>query len=143
MGVIQITPDLAIDETEVQLNFVQATGPGGQNVNKVATTAQLRFDVAHSPSLPEDVRERLKHLAGRRLTGEGILLITARRFRSQEQNRQEAITRLAALLGQAAQKPKPRHRTKPSRAAKERRLTAKRRRSEIKKRRSWSPEERW
>ncbi len=134
---IRITPTIAIDENEIELDFVRSAGPGGQNVNKVSTAAQLRFDVAHSPSLPNKVRARLMSLAGSRLTKEGVLLLTARRHRSQERNRQEVIERLVALIEEAATPPRRRRKTKPSRKAKERRLAEKRRRSEIKKNRRW------
>ena len=124
---IDVTPAIGIREDELQLQFKLASGPGGQNVNKVATAAELRFDVARSPSLPEAVRARLLALAGSRVTQEGELLITARRFRSQERNRQDAIDRLVALIQKAAEAPKPRIKTKPSRAAKQRRMDDKRR----------------
>jgi ribosome-associated protein len=130
---IQITPNIIIDENEIQQEFMRASGPGGQHVNKTATAVQLRFDVRHSPSLPHDVRERLVRLAGNRLTDDGVLIITARQFRSQERNRQEAIDRLVALIRAAARKPKPRRKTKPTPASKRRRLDAKRRRSSIKR----------
>jgi len=129
---IHVTPNIAIDEREIQETFIRASGPGGQNVNKVATAVQLRFDVAHSPSLPDDVRERLIRLAGRRMTEEGVLIIEARRFRTQDRNRQDAIDRLVALIRKASEKPKPRRKTKPRLASKERRLEAKRRRGETK-----------
>jgi ribosome-associated protein len=124
---IDVTPSIAIREEELQFQFKLASGPGGQNVNKVATAAELRFDVAGSPSLPEAVRARLLALAGSRVTQDGELLITARRFRSQERNRQDAIDRLIALIQKAAEAPKPRVKTKPSRAAKQRRMDEKRR----------------
>jgi ribosome-associated protein len=136
---LTITPDLAIDESELQETFVRASGPGGQNVNKVATAVQLRFDVQHSPSLPDAVRERLRHLAAHRITAEGILLIEARRFRTQEQNRQDARERLAALIRKATEAPKLRRPTRPSRAARERRLQSKRRRSMQKQSRRFTP----
>ena len=124
---IEVTPAIAIREDELQFQFKLASGPGGQNVNKVATAAELRFDVAGSPSLPEAVRARLLALAGSRVTQDGELLITARRFRSQERNRQDAVDRLVALIQRAAEPPKPRIKTKPSRAAKQRRMDEKRR----------------
>lgn len=124
---IDVTPNIAICEDELRFQFKLASGPGGQNVNKVATAAELRFDVVGSPSLPEAVRVRLLALAGGRVTQDGELLITARRFRSQERNRQDAIDRLIALIRQAAAPPKPRLKTRPSRAAKQRRMDEKRR----------------
>jgi ribosome-associated protein len=124
---IDITPALSIPEDELRFQFKLASGPGGQNVHKVATAAELRFDVTGSPSLPEAVRARLLALAGSRVTQDGELLITARRFRSQERNRQDAIDRLIALIQKAAEAPKPRVKTKPSRAAKQRRMDEKRR----------------
>jgi ribosome-associated protein len=130
---IQITPTIAIDESEFALEFVRASGPGGQNVNKVATAVQLRFDVHNSPSLSDDVRERLTHIAGKRMTEDGVLIIEARRFRTQERNRQDAIDRLVALIQKATQKTKTRRKTKPSIASKHRRLEAKRRQSEKKR----------
>lgn len=129
---IHVTPTLSLREDELQFQFKLASGPGGQNVNKVATAAELRFDVARSPSLPEAVRARLLILAGSRVTQDGELLITARRFRSQERNRQDAIDRLIALIRKAAEPPKPRLKTRPSRAARERRLEEKRRLGEKK-----------
>ena len=132
---IQITPTLALDENEIDISFVQASGPGGQNVNKVATAAQLRFDAAHSPSLPEDVRQRLTRLAGKRMTAYGVLVIDARQFRTQERNRQDALERLVSLIRQAARTPKPRRKTRPPRESKRRRREAKRRRGQVKRRR--------
>ncbi len=132
---IEITPTIALDEQEIKFDFVRAAGPGGQNVNKVATAVQLRFDVRNTPSLPDDVRERLARLAGRRLTEAGELIIEARRFRTQEQNRQDALNRLVELIRRAIDKPKPRRPSRPSAAARERRLATKRRRSEAKRRR--------
>jgi ribosome-associated protein len=137
---IRVTGTITIDEDEIHQQFIRASGPGGQNVNKVATAVQLRFDVAHSPSLPEEVRERLSRLAGKRMTKEGYLIIDARRFRTQEQNRQDAVARLVDLIRQAAQRPKIRKRTKPTPASKERRLESKRRRAKIKQLRRAEPE---
>ncbi|MEW5961028.1 MAG: alternative ribosome rescue aminoacyl-tRNA hydrolase ArfB [Chloroflexota bacterium] len=131
---IQITPMIAIDERDLIFEFVRSSGPGGQNVNKVATAVQLRFDVT-AAGLPLEMRDRLARLAGQRLTQDGLLLIEARRFRTQEQNRQDALDRLAALLRRAAQKPTPRRKTNPTLTAKERRLAGKRRRSQTKQRR--------
>src|SRR5581483_9519438 len=128
-----ITPLLAIDESEIQESFVRASGPGGQNVNKVATAVQLRFDVRHSPSLSEDVKARLLRLAGRRVSADGVITIDARRFRMQEQNRADARERLAELIRRAMEAPKVRRATKPSRAAKGRRLETKRKRSKVKR----------
>lgn len=130
---IEVTPIITINENEIEEMFIRASGPGGQNVNKVATAVQLRFDVANSPSLPASVRERLMQLAGKRMTEEGILIIEAKQFRTQEQNRQAALGRLVDLIRQAAKKPKTRRKTRPSAAAKEHRLQEKRHRSEIKR----------
>jgi ribosome-associated protein len=130
---LRITDTISIDERELEERFIRASGPGGQNVNKVATAVQLRFDARHSPSLPEDVRARLMRLAGRRLTRTGILVIDARRYRTQERNREDALQRLAALIARAAQPPKKRRPTRPPKAAAERRLADKRRRGEAKR----------
>ena len=130
---IQVTHSVAVDESEIQEEFIRSSGPGGQNVNKVATAVQLRFDVANSPSLPDDVRERLISLAHRRITEDGVLIINAQRFRTQGQNRQDAIERLVELIRRAAQKPRIRHKTRPTLASKMRQLEAKRRRAETKR----------
>ena len=129
---IAITADLALDEREIVETFIRASGPGGQNVNKVASAVQLRFDVGASPSLPEPVKPRLVRLAGKRLTLDGVIVITAQRFRSQERNREDARERLVALIRRAAEPPKPRRKTRPSAAQRERRLEAKAKRSRTK-----------
>ena len=128
---IRITPQLAIDEREIELQFIRASGPGGQNVNKVASAVELRFDLAHSPSLPEPVRARAMRLAGRRLTKDGVLVLQASRFRMQERNREDARERLIELLRKAAEIPKPRRPTRPTRASKERRLEGKQVRARV------------
>jgi len=129
---LTVTPQISIDESELHETFVRASGPGGQNVNKVATAVQLRFDVQHSPSLPPAVRERLLRLVAQRLTTDGELIIEAKRFRTQEKNRQEARERLVALVRKAAEPPKPRRATKPTRAARQKRLEHKRQRGQTK-----------
>jgi ribosome-associated protein len=133
---LEITPTLSIPDDELVERFVRASGAGGQNVNKVATAVELRFDVAGSPSLPDALRDRLLSRSDRRLTDEGVLVIDAQRFRTQDRNRQDARERLAALIAAALVVPKKRIATKPSRAAKARRLDAKRGRSEVKRGRS-------
>ncbi|MEH6420318.1 alternative ribosome rescue aminoacyl-tRNA hydrolase ArfB [Pseudomonas sp. CGJS7] len=127
---------ITIPEQELVERFVRSTGPGGQNVNKVATAVELRFDIAQSPSLPEAVRERLLTKRDRRVTGEGVLVISAQRFRTQERNREDARERLAAFVDSGLRAPKPRIATKPSRAAKERRIGAKKERGATKRNRS-------
>ncbi|MEM7445948.1 MAG: alternative ribosome rescue aminoacyl-tRNA hydrolase ArfB, partial [Pseudomonadota bacterium] len=125
---IRITDTIELDPEEIEESFIRASGPGGQNVNKVSSAVQLRFDLAGSPSLPGYVRARGKHLAGKRLTKDGVIVITANRFRSQEQNRADALARLVELLQQAAHRPTARRPTKPSKAARTRRTDAKTRR---------------
>jgi len=136
---IRITDDIAIDDGEISETFVRASGPGGQNVNKLATAVQLRFDVRHSPSLPPDVRARLVRLAGSRLTQDGVLVIMAQRHRTQERNREDARERLFELIRQAAVRPKPRRPTRPTLASRERRIEGKKRRAGVKRLRGARP----
>jgi ribosome-associated protein len=133
---IHVTPTIAIAEDELGFDFIRSSGPGGQNVNKVATAVQLRFDVLHSPSLPDDVRIRLVRLAGRKLTSDGVLVITARRHRTQRQNRDDAIERLVELVRLASVPPRKRRKTRPTAASRERRLEEKRRKSKVKRMRN-------
>lgn len=130
---IFVTPKISIKKKEVKQSFIHASGPGGQNINKVATAVQLRFDVFNTPSLPDDVKERLVHIAGKRITGDGILIIIAKRFRKQESNRRDAINRLVNLIRKAVEKPKQRYKTKSTKESVFRRLDSKHQRSEIKK----------
>ena len=129
---IRITDDISIDEREIKESFVRSSGQGGQNVNKLSTAVQLRFDVRRSPSLPNDVAIRLMRLAGKRLTKDGVLVIVAQNHRTQERNRAEAMDRLVALVQEAAVRPTPRRATKPTKASKEKRLEGKKLRSSIK-----------
>ncbi len=139
---IEVTPTLKIDEREIEESFVRSSGPGGQNVNKLSTAVQLRFDIRRSASLPNDVAIRAQKLAGKRLTNEGVIVIVAQRFRTQEKNREDATARLLALLREAAEPPPPPRRpTKPSRAAKARRMEDKSRRSDVKALRSRAPKD--
>lgn len=136
---IRVNAQIELDEREIQEDFVRASGPGGQNVNKVSTAVQLRFDVAHSPSLPEPVRTRLATLAGRRLTQDGVLILSSERYRSQRRNRDDALERLIELIREACEVDKPRHPTRPTLASKKRRLDSKQRRGETKKLRTVKP----
>ncbi len=131
-SMLEITPTLQIDERELHFDFIRSAGPGGQNVNKVATAVQLRFAISTS-TLPEDVKARLTRLAHKRVTQKGVLIIEAKRFRTQEQNREAAIRRFIQLVRKAAEKPKQRKQTRPSRASKQERLDAKKKRGEVKK----------
>ena len=133
---VQVAPGLAIPEDELDERFILAGGPGGQNVNKVATAVQLRFDVAGSPALPPEVRQRLLRIAGARVTADGVLVMTARRYRTREANRRDARARLAALVARALAAPRPRHATRPTRGARERRLQDKARRGAVKRQRA-------
>ena len=129
---LRITDTIAIDESELSESFMRASGPGGQNVNKVSSAVQLRFDARRSPSLPNDVAVRLMRLAGSRLTKDGVIVIHAQRFRTQERNRADAIDRLVELLREAMVRPTPRRATRPTLASKQRRLEGKKRRGDIK-----------
>ena len=136
---IRVTSHIAIDEREIDENFVRASGPGGQNVNKLSTAVQLRFDIRHSPSLAPDVRSRLEGLAGSRLTRDGVLVIIAQRHRTQARNRQDALDRLIDLIRQAAVRPVKRRPTRPTKASRERRIEGKKRRGGIKRLRHAKP----
>ena len=133
---LQISPDVAIDDQELVERFVRSSGPGGQNVNKLSTAVELRFDARNSPSLPEPVRARLLAKRDRRITDDGVIVLSAQRFRTQDRNREDARDRLADLIRSVLAPPKPRVATKPTRASKERRLTGKKERSNIKRTRS-------
>ena len=136
---IRVNAEIELDEREIQEDFVRASGPGGQNVNKVSTAVQLRFDVARSPSLPAPVRARLLALGGRRVTQDGVLIIEAERYRSQRRNRDDALERLLALIREACEVETPRRPTRPTLASTKRRLESKQRRGETKKLRTQKP----
>ena len=135
---LEIAPGIHIDERDLRFDFIRSAGPGGQNVNKVSTAVQLRFSVLAS-SLPDPVKARLVRLAGKRVTQDGVLIIEAKQFRTQEQNKEAAIRRLGDWVKKALEKPKPRRKTQPSRAARQKRLTVKKRRGEIKRLRQRAP----
>jgi ribosome-associated protein len=138
---IRVSRSIALREEELEFRFVRSSGPGGQNVNKVATAVQLRFDVRGSASLPEGVKERLASLAGRRMSEEGVLILDARRFRTQERNRADALARLIGLLREAVRIPPTRHKTRPPAAARRERLEAKKHRGKVKRLRATPPED--
>ncbi len=138
---IQISPSVQIDESELQFEFVRASGPGGQNVNKVASSVQLRFDIINSPSLTPEVKDRLIRLAAGRVTSDGVLIIEAKRFRTQEQNRLDATQRLTAWIQQALIKPKLRKPTRPTAAGRAARIGSKKKRGEVKRLRRLSPDD--
>ena len=138
---IRINDRISIDDSEISESFIRSSGPGGQNVNKLATAVQLRFDVRHSPSLPHEVRARLERLAGRRLTRDGVLVLVAQRHRTQERNRADAVERLVELISAAAVRPTPRRPTRPTLGSKVRRLEGKKRRGDIKALRNVMPGE--
>ena len=138
---LQVTPAIAIDEDELEESFVRASGPGGQNVNKVSSAVQLRFDMAASPNLPDPVKERLARIAGQKLTKDGVIVLTADRFRDQARNREDARARLVAMIEAATHVPKPRRATKPTRASKEKRMDSKTKRGAVKAMRRSRPED--
>jgi len=137
---IEVAPGIALGPEEIEIDFIRSSGPGGQNVNKVSTAAQLRFDLRNSPSLPEGLKRRAVALLGSRLTGDGVVVITASRFRTQPQNRDDAVARLVEILREASVPPKPRRPTRPTLASKTRRLTGKSLRGTVKRLRSGKPD---
>ena len=137
---IRITPSIAIEESEIQLEFVRSSGPGGQNVNKISSAVQLRFDLRNTTSLPEHVKQKILHITGAKITAEGILLISASKYRTQEQNRSDAISRFINIIKKSSIIPKKRQPTGPTHASKLKRLESKKHRSEIKKLRQGPPE---
>jgi ribosome-associated protein len=138
---LQITQGISIDEREFQFDFIHSSGPGGQNINKVSTAVKLRFNAQNSPSLPEDVKERLVALAGNRITDKGEIIIEAKKFRSQTKNREDAIQRLTALIAKAVIKPKIRRNTKPSVSARAARVSEKKQRGALKRVRKYNPDD--
>ena len=130
---LEITPSFFIDERELQFDYIRASGPGGQNVNKTATAVQLRFDIANSPAFASDIKGRLIQLAGKRVNADGVLIIEAKRFRTQEQNREDALQRFTDLVRKALVKPKARRKTKPTAASKQKRLGSKKHKGDIKR----------
>ncbi len=132
---IPVTSDISLSENEIHFSFTHASGPGGQNVNKVATAVKLNFDIINSPSLPQDVKQRVLKFGGKRVSRDGTLVIDARRYRTQERNRQDALDRLVSLIRKATIKPKPRRKTQPTKASREKRIQTKRNRSLVKKKR--------
>lgn len=138
---IRVTERLVIDEAEIEESFVRASGPGGQNVQKLSTAVRLRFDARRSPSLPDEVRARLERLAGHRLTRDGVIVVSAQRHRTQERNREDALARLLDLIRRAAEPPTPRRPTRVGATERRRRLEAKRRRAEVKSLRASPPVE--
>jgi ribosome-associated protein len=138
---IEISSNVKINESEIQYDFIRASGPGGQNVNKVASSVQLRFDIRNSPSLESEVKERLMKLAGSRLTQDGVLVLDGRRFRTQEQNREDVIQRLVLLVQRALERPKTRYATRPSLSAKAKRVDSKKKRGAVKRTRRMEPKD--
>lgn len=135
---IEVTPEISINESDIQLDFIRSSGPGGQNVNKVASGVQLRYNLAAS-TLPDEIKYRLSRIAHNRITEDGVLIIEAKRYRTQEQNREDAVARLVALIAKATEKPKPRKKTKPSAASQAKRIEEKKRRGAIKRSRRMPP----